>query len=897
MKKVYLIFFAICFVSSAFAQNLSPVAEKVQQMKNGNDEFKKVNLFEVLKSDSKLEDVKRVATDALVLSIDISELTKTAEKSDEAIEFSIPLNDEVLELELVKVNLFTPDFIVNTSSGKSFDGNIGVHYQGIVKGKSNSLAAISIFNNEVMGLISLKDNGNIVLGKIENDANNKYVVYNDKTFVSTLNSSCATPDDNHIYTEEELAKPEIEKSAGDCIRLYWEADYDIFVNKGGTANTVAYLTGLFNQSNVIYAADGIPLVLSEVFVWESQDPYNGGGSFEQLALFQANRNSFNGDLGHLLDFNPYGGVAAGFSGFCAANLDDSQCYSGIEPTYNDVPTYSWSVFLVSHEQGHLLGSRHTHACVWNGNGTAIDGCAGFVEGSCALPPNPAGGGTIMSYCYFVSEGVNLSLGFGPQPQSVILNNYNNATCLSACNGPICPDVYEPNNDLSLSTYIASGSLNATIGEFGDNDFYYTYIGSTSNISLTLSNLPANYDIYLYDQNITYLAGSASGGTANEVINYFNAPAGYYYIQVIAGNGESDNSICYNLNTSVTPVSPDCPDYYESNNDFSTAYGIGAGTISASIAPQYDNDYFYIYVGANSDLSFNLANLPGDYDIQIFDQFGNYLTGGFNGGSNAENVYLANATPGYYYIYIYGYAGAFSTTQCYQLTTTISTIVVACPDYNEPNNDFYSATYLYEYSGDEGNIDSYYESDYFAVYPYYSGDVYVYLFNLPADYDLQLFDSYGNLVSTSNTSGNGDEYVYYPYAYDYVYYARVYSSYGDYNASQCYSVFNYSTYYDWGGGYAPNVNQEEIVDGQDQTVRVFPNPAYDNVNVNIPAFDLGNTEVVIFDQLGNQVFQKTIGASKTSSIQMFDISNFANGMYLMQIVQDKRIVNQKINVLR
>jgi hypothetical protein len=98
-----------------------------------------------------------------------------------------------------------------------------------------------------------------------------------------------------------------------------------------------------------------------------------------------------------------------------------------------VPTYSWSVMVVAHEFGHLFGSRHTHACVWNGNNTAIDGCAGATEGGCSLPGNPSGGGTIMSYCH-LNVGINFSLGFGPQPANVIVSNVNNASCLGNC----CP---------------------------------------------------------------------------------------------------------------------------------------------------------------------------------------------------------------------------------------------------------------------------------------------------------------------------------------------------------------------------------------------------------------------------------------------------------------------------
>ena len=85
--------------------------------------------------------------------------------------------------------------------------------------------------------------------------------------------------------------------------------------------------------------------------------------------------------------------------------------------------------MVAHEEGHLLGSDHTHDCAWNGNNTKIDACgdfAGYTVTGCpqTVPALPAGGGTIMSYCHLTTVGINFSLGFGPQPKAVILNNVN-----------------------------------------------------------------------------------------------------------------------------------------------------------------------------------------------------------------------------------------------------------------------------------------------------------------------------------------------------------------------------------------------------------------------------------------------------------------------------------------
>ena len=124
-------------------------------------------------------------------------------------------------------------------------------------------------------------------------------------------------------------------------------------------------------------------------------------------------------------------------------------------SYNNFPTYSWSVFVITHEFGHLFGSRHTHACVWNGNDTAIDGCAGNVEGNCPLPGYPANGGTIMSYCHLQSVGINFNLGFGPQPGNVIRNSVNNASCLQPCS----TDVYFTNQTVTTNTTVNSCIIN------------------------------------------------------------------------------------------------------------------------------------------------------------------------------------------------------------------------------------------------------------------------------------------------------------------------------------------------------------------------------------------------------------------------------------------------------
>jgi hypothetical protein len=219
------------------------------------------------------------------------------------------------------------------------------------------------------------------------------------------------------YSDEEIRHSSTgSRALTDCVRLYLEVDYDIYTNKGSSVISVNnYIGGLFNQVNTLYANEQINTVVSEILVWTQPSPYTSTTSDGMLNAFANQRQGFNGDLGMLLSYKASGGIAW-VNGLCRSNPDFSLSYSGIHSTYQNVPTYSWSVEVCAHEFGHLLGSQHTHACVWNGNNTAIDGC-NTPEGSCPNPglPPAATGGTIMSYCHLTSVGIKFSNGFGTQP--------------------------------------------------------------------------------------------------------------------------------------------------------------------------------------------------------------------------------------------------------------------------------------------------------------------------------------------------------------------------------------------------------------------------------------------------------------------------------------------------
>jgi len=381
---------------------------------------------------------RRAVKAGTVLQLRQNTLADLVNRNEQSLTLRLPrFGGPPVELELVQVNLFAPNFKVTTSDsqGAAVAVEPGVHYWGVIKGSEGSLAAISIFKNEVIGFYSSQQNGNFVLGKLGgNNPRRDHILYAEKDLTGSIPVDCDMPDGNTTYSPEQL-DAQSTAAVFRCVKVFIEADFDLFQNKGGVNETINYMTGVFNQSAALYNNEGIPISISEIFVWTSPSPYNGGDSQTQLIQFQNTRTNFNGDIAHLVDLENQGGIAAGFNGFCNPNRSQSECYSGIFPFFENVPTYSWTVYVFTHEMGHLFGSRHTHACVWNGNNTAIDGCAGFTEEGCPLPGIPGDGGTIMSYCHLQSVGINFTKGFGPQPGNVIRNAFNNAGCLGTCGDP------------------------------------------------------------------------------------------------------------------------------------------------------------------------------------------------------------------------------------------------------------------------------------------------------------------------------------------------------------------------------------------------------------------------------------------------------------------------------
>lgn len=520
MKKSVFILFFLSF-GILFGQS-GRIADKIQEINQNRQTFRNYQVFTKSLA-QKTTKYNASANDVTVLDINPKELKRIAVESPQYLSLSIPYQNENVEVTLYKQQILTGDFKTQTESGEFVNYTPGNYYRGIVAGDANSLVAISFFENNVMGVISTLENGNIILGKSKDKLD--YVSYSDKNLLGVNPFVCGTDElDYNQNIEHQISYDPATDSVAEtdkCVRIYYEIAHNPYLMNGSDIDaTFDWITGIQNNISTLYANDGINMLISTIKVWTIEDPYTGTYNYN-LTTFSSSTTEFDGDLAHLVNYPSTTSVAY-LDTLCT---DYAFAYSGINMTYAEVPTYSWTIMAMTHEMGHALGSPHTHACAWNGNNTAIDGCgpaAGYSEGCDG--PIPSDGGTIMSYCHLNNVGINLLKGFGPQPGALIRNNIESRSCLMTdCN--IEPTICTFTIESMTTQYVGSNSIQVSLVDSQSDSWSYQIIPygqplgdnwqTADSPVFTISNLIENQYYYLYVTNIC--ENGVVGGIKQELL--------------------------------------------------------------------------------------------------------------------------------------------------------------------------------------------------------------------------------------------------------------------------------------------------------------------------------------------------------------------------------------------
>lgn len=335
-------------------------------------------------------------------------------------------------------------------------GPVQHSYVGTIVGKPNSHVWLSIVDGLLHAIIE-HDDGTIIeieptwsrtADGVEHTLRN---ITNDTTAISWICGAAELPEYREMVTSIGKAPRQQQFSPLLQARVAVESTTSLYQRLGRDKNRVAnYIAALFSMVSRLYEKEiNVTLRLSTVLIWSEppngeQDPYQNQTDIAAL-LSEVTRywNQYwpdiQRDVVHTLtapSTTDVGGIGR-LATLCTRN--SAYSVSGIRGSYT-YPTsdYTWDVFVVAHEIGHVFGAPHTHDCYWappldtcvtkTGNPSIADACY-------QSPINPRrswNGGSIMSYCHLVQPTVAMTF---RERVATVIRNVRAANCLRQPLGP------------------------------------------------------------------------------------------------------------------------------------------------------------------------------------------------------------------------------------------------------------------------------------------------------------------------------------------------------------------------------------------------------------------------------------------------------------------------------
>jgi len=214
----------------------------------------------------------------------------------------------------------------------------------------------------------------------------------------------------------------------------------------------------------------------------------------------------------------------------------------------------------------------------------------------------------------------------------IFFDLSNANFTISSVAPPCPGQYDLGNNNSFARAVAipfNTDVYGTINSATDKDFYKFTITNAGTVTITLSNLPVNYNLALYDGTNTIIANATKTGTQSETINTSLA-TGNYSLRVIGKNGVFDSLNCYDLKvtlgTASRMIASDASNAI-TRADFKIYPNPVASFVYITMPAGNSKYYIKVYdvngkavlsqITAQSNLQLNVSNVPaGNYFVRI-----------------------------------------------------------------------------------------------------------------------------------------------------------------------------------------------------------------------------------------------------------------------------------------
>lgn len=440
----------------------------------------------------------------------------------------------------------------------------------------------------------------------------------------------------------------------------------------------------------------------------------------------------------------------------------------------------------------------------------------------------------------------------------------------------CINNYEPNESFVNAIEIKTNNVySAGIKVPNDKDYYKFTLDNKSNITVTLQNIADKYELKLFNSSQTEIGSSYNEDKSDEIINANDLEPGTYYILVEGIDGAFNSTQCYGLLVETTPPISPCIYNFESNDSIQDATPIELNTkYEAGIGSSTDKDYYKFTINEKSNIIILLQNLPKNYDLRLYDEYGYEIENSTNKGNISEKIEEIDLPAGIYYVYVYGYEGAFDTTQCYNLEVRVTppTNKSLCSNNYEPNDSFDSAYAIRNILTYSSDISSPTDNDYYKIYIGRNSDLVVILENLPNDYDLKLYDSFKREIGSSTNSGTTKEVINAKNLIGGIYYIQVYGKNGAFDPNRCYNLSVNLVY----------TNKSTEFSNIENSVILYPNPVHDVINIKgLNILEKGDfTTLTILDNNARVI--KTL-QTKVDNNVLVNVSDLPPNHYFLQIL--------------
>jgi hypothetical protein len=197
--------------------------------------------------------------------------------------------------------------------------------------------------------------------------------------------------------------------------------------------------------------------------------------------------------------------------------------------------------------------------------------------------------------------------------------------------------------------------------------------TTATFSWTAATGASSYNVQYRVVGVsTWTTGSTTTTSFN--VTGLTAATNYeWQVQTVCASGSS----AFTASATFTSGAA-CSDVYEPNESRTAAKTIATNTdITGMISSTTDNDYFkFTTTSPNTNIQITLTNLPADYDVRLYNSSGTQLAISQNTGTTSELIKRNTTTAATYYVRVYGYSGAYSTTSCYKLRVSVASTAFA-----------------------------------------------------------------------------------------------------------------------------------------------------------------------------------------------------------------------------